>query len=92
MVKTQFQGKITHVFSGDGDLFLPQIQQVCSDNGSEFLSNKMQHFFSENGVIHQRSCVSTPQQNGVVERKHRHLLEVAWALRFQANLPLSFLG
>ncbi|KAF7112856.1 hypothetical protein RHSIM_RhsimUnG0185000 [Rhododendron simsii] len=92
MVKTQFQGKITHVFSGDGDLFLPQIQQDRFDNGSEFLSNKMQHFFSENGVIHQRSCVSTPQQNGVVERKHRHLLEVARALRFQANLPLSFWG
>lgn len=67
MVKTQFQGKITHVFFGDGDLFLPQIQQVrYDDNGSEFLSNKMQYFFSENSVIHQRSCVSTPQQNGVV--------------------------
>ena len=89
MGKTQFHCQIKNIFSGD-PLFLPQIQQVRSDNGIEFLSNEMQHFFSENGIIHQRSCVYTPQQNGVVERKHRHILEVARALRFQANPPLSF--
>lgn len=52
----------------------------------------MQHFFREHGILHQQSCVQTHQQNGVVERKHRHLLDVARALRFQANLPLTFWG
>ena len=34
--------------------------------------------------------VRTPQQNGVAERKHRHLLDTARALRFHASLPKSF--
>lgn len=33
-----------------------------------------------------------PQQNGVVERKHRHLLEISRALLFIAQLPKVFWG
>lgn len=49
-------------------------------------------FFSEHGTLHERTCVETPQQNGIAERKHRHILNVARCLRFQANLLLSFWG
>lgn len=46
----------------------------------------------DNGIFHQTSCIVAPQQNGKVERKHRHLLDIARSLRFQANLPLCFWG
>lgn len=38
------------------------------------------------------SNVNTPQQNGISERKNRHLLEVARALMFTSNVPKHFLG
>jgi hypothetical protein len=50
----------------------------------------MKDFFSTQGIIHQLSCVETPQKNSMVKRKHQHLLIVARSLRFQSNLPLPF--
>ena len=44
------------------------------------------------GITHQKRCTETPQQNGVVERKHRHLIETVRALLFQSNLPKTFWG
>ena len=44
------------------------------------------------GIVHQSSCPYTPQQNARVERKHRHLLEMSRALRFQSGLSLKYWG
>ncbi|XP_057251842.1 uncharacterized protein LOC130591897, partial [Beta vulgaris subsp. vulgaris] len=66
------------------------VKVVRSDNGQEFLG--LGSFFAAKGVLHQTSCVDTAQQNGRVERKHRHILNVARALRFQAKLPKYFWG
>ncbi|CAO2832398.1 unnamed protein product [Amaranthus hypochondriacus] len=70
--------------------FDANVKVVRSDNGTKF--NCMRDYFQHNGILFQTSCVDTPQQNGRVERKHHHILNIAQALRFQANLPLSFWG
>ena len=44
-------------------------------------------YLSEQGMLHQTTCPGTPSQNGVAERKNRHLLEVARSLMFQMNVP-----
>jgi hypothetical protein len=63
------------------------VKCIRSDNGPEFF---LKEFYSEHGIIHQCSCVSTPQQNGIVERKHQHILGTAKALLFQSKLPNIF--
>ncbi|XP_010260889.1 PREDICTED: uncharacterized protein LOC104599848 [Nelumbo nucifera] len=72
--------------------FSTVIKSVRSDNGTEFLSQECHSFFTDLGVLHQKSCVYTPQQNGVVERKHRHLLQLAQVLIFQVDLRIKFWG
>lgn len=63
--------------------FNKPIHVIRSDNGSEFINHNVESLFQEFGIIHHRSCAYSPQQNGIVERKHRHLLQVARALMFQ---------
>ncbi|KAL1222421.1 Retrovirus-related Pol polyprotein from transposon TNT 1-94 [Cardamine amara subsp. amara] len=70
--------------------FDKKIKMVRSDNGTEFTCLTTE--FCAQGIVHQTSYVGTPQRNGRVERKHRHILNVARALLFQASLAIKFWG
>ena len=61
------------------------------DNVEEYLKQTLGNYFLGNRIIHKTSCVGT-QQNGVVKRKNRHLLEVARALMFARNVSKLFWG
>lgn len=69
--------------------FDTNIKVIRSDNGLEF---KMPLFYASKGIIHQTSCVYTPQQNGLVERKQQHIMCVARALKIHANMPTRYWG
>jgi len=70
--------------------FESPIKRLCSDNGREYVNQNLSKFLQENGVVHELTCVDTPQQNGVAERKNRYLLEVTRALLFQTSVPRSY--
>lgn len=67
--------------------FHTHIKKIQSDNACEFFNSHTNSFFKDFGVLQQSSCAYT--QNGVVECKHKHLLNVARALHFQSNFPLN---
>jgi transposase InsO family protein len=75
MIKTQFAHKI---------------RILHSDNAKEYMSHSFASYLSNKGIIHQTSCAHTPQQNGVAERKNRHLLDVARCLLSQMHVPKQF--
>jgi len=66
--------------------FTMPIKIIWIDNGVELL---IHDYFSSKGIIHQTTCIETLQQNGIVERKHQHVLNVSRALHFQSNQPLT---
>ena len=69
------------------------VKVIRSDNALELCkSYEILEFFASFGITHQTSYVETPQQNGVLERKHKHLLEVSRALMFQSSTPLKYWG
>jgi len=61
------------------------------DLGGEYTSNKFCQLLALDGTIHQTSCTDTPKQNGVAEKKHRHIVETARSL-LSTFVPSEFLG
>ncbi|XP_023761615.1 uncharacterized protein LOC111910054 [Lactuca sativa] len=55
------------------------------DLGGEYTSNDFTQLLASDGTIHQSSCTDTPQQNGVAERKHCHIVETACSLLLSAQ-------
>ena len=68
------------------------IRVLRSDNAREYFSAPFTSFMSHHGILHQSSCAHTPQQNGVAERKNRHLVETARTLLLHSHVPFRFWG
>jgi len=75
MVRTQFS--------------LP-VKVIRLDNGGEYLNSELLKFFKDNGILHKTTCPSTPQQNGLAERKNRHILKTTKALLIGAHIPQHY--
>jgi histone deacetylase 1/2 len=61
---------------------------VRSDWGGEY--HRLHAYFRCTGISHRVSYPYTSQQNGVVERKHGHLVETGLALLAHSSLPLCY--
>lgn len=59
-----------------------------SDGGSEFVNQSLASYFHSSRILHKKSCAYTLEQNGVPERKHRHIVQVALSLTSHAAIPI----
>lgn len=57
----------------------------------EFNSNPFLNHISDLGIQLQVSCPGTPEQNGFVERKYKHMVKTGLTILFDANLHLFLL-
>jgi transposase InsO family protein len=57
--------------------FDDKVKKIRSDNSTEFKNTQVQDFLDEEWIKHEFSAPYTPQQNRVVERKNRTLMEMA---------------
>lgn len=68
--------------------FSKPIKIFQCDGSGEFISNVFIKHLESYGIIRQMSCPNTLEQNGISERKHRHMVEIGLTLLFHAKLPL----
>lgn len=68
-----------------------KIKSLQTDGGKEYVAFS-QFLINTNGIVHRVSCPYTHEQNGSVERKHRHITEVGLTLLVNASVPLQFWG
>jgi hypothetical protein len=65
-----------------------KIKSIQSNWSGEYCS--LNKYFDTCGIVHCVSCPHTHQQNGAIEHKHRHLVEIGLALLSHASVPLRF--
>ncbi|GJX60458.1 retrovirus-related pol polyprotein from transposon TNT 1-94, partial [Tanacetum coccineum] len=63
-------------------------RNIHTDNGTKFVNQTLRSYYEDVGISHETSVARTPQQNGVVERRNRTLVEDARTMLIYAKVLL----
>jgi hypothetical protein len=88
--KSQTQETLKRFLRRAQNEFGLRIKKIRSDNGTEFKNSQIEGFLEEEGIKHEVSSPYTPQQNGVVGRKNRTLLDMARTMLDEYKTPDRF--
>ncbi|GJU01736.1 retrovirus-related pol polyprotein from transposon TNT 1-94 [Tanacetum coccineum] len=64
------------------------VRRIRTDNGTEFVNQTLREYYEKVDISHETSVARSPQQNGVVERRNRTLIEAAHTMLIYAKAPL----
>ncbi|GKA20729.1 retrovirus-related pol polyprotein from transposon TNT 1-94 [Tanacetum coccineum] len=59
-----------------------------TDNGTEFVNQTLREYYEKVGISHETFVARSPQQNGVIERRNRTLIEAARTMLIYPKAPL----
>ena len=62
------------------------VKVLRTDNGTKYVNKEFDEYLSSFGIIHQTTCPGTSEQNGLAERKNRHLLEITRCIMMAMNV------
>jgi hypothetical protein len=85
-VLSVFQTFVTYI----ENQFSTGIKILRFNSSGEYISHEFHDFLHHKGIVSQRSCPYTPQQNGVAKCKNRHLLDVVRTLLLESFIPPKF--
>ncbi|GKD28824.1 retrovirus-related pol polyprotein from transposon TNT 1-94 [Tanacetum coccineum] len=64
------------------------VRRIRTDNGTEFVNQTLREYYEKVGISHETSVARSPQQNGVVKRRNRTLIEAARTMLIYAKALL----
>jgi transposase InsO family protein len=88
--KSETQGTLKRFLRRAQNEFELKVKKIWSDNRSEFKNLQAKEYLEEEGIKHEFSAPYTPQQNGVVERKNRTLIDMARMMLGEYKTPERF--
>ncbi|GKA41999.1 putative ribonuclease H-like domain-containing protein [Tanacetum coccineum] len=64
------------------------VRRIKTDNGTEFVNQTLREYYEKIGISHETSVARSPQQNGIVKRRDRTLIEAACTMLIYAKALL----
>ncbi|GKE82181.1 retrovirus-related pol polyprotein from transposon TNT 1-94 [Tanacetum coccineum] len=61
------------------------VRCIRTDNGTEFVNQTLREYYEKVGISHETFVACSPQQNSVVERRNRTLIEEACTMLIYAK-------
>ena len=89
-LKSQATGRIIEWHKKATTITGKKLREFHSDGGTEYMSEKLQSYFKQHGVMFTITTKGTPQHNGIAERANRTIVEMARSMLLHAHLPSYF--
>jgi transposase InsO family protein len=88
--KSEIQSTLKRFLRRAQNEFKLKVKKIRIDNGYEFKNLQVEKYLAKEGIKHEFSAPYTPQQNGVVERKNRTLIDMARTMLGEYKMPKRF--